>query len=277
MINELSFIGQAENIYDEADNLMSVLFGIIEALDHIYKGITIRIHSNFYACKISENLTVQQWLLNKIKLDPKNNKVKIFLDKTRKGPFIDKEMSKNLGEYNKFFKCFFIQQELNKKRIDISESSLAGFVYFHQSENNNIIKIDKIISLPTQKPNFSSEYIEVIFTTDGKYKSIKIHNLTTISQAQKLRLKYDPSPKHRQQGEIGIKGTLMDLSDIEAQEVLDESYINDWFEGKKYYGYKNGNFYEFQPDNVGGYHGYPVKSDKVPSRVLKKMKLQTID
>ena len=53
VINELSFLGQAENNYDEADNLMTAVFEIIEEFDKIYKGIPVRIHSNFWACQIS--------------------------------------------------------------------------------------------------------------------------------------------------------------------------------------------------------------------------------
>lgn len=41
---------------------------------------------------------------------------------------------------------------------------------------------------------------------------------------------------------------------------------------KKYYGYKDGKVYEFQPDNAGGYHGYPTKGNAVPGKVLQQMR-----
>jgi hypothetical protein len=264
VINELSFLGQAENNYDEADNLMRVVFEIIEALNHIYKGITIRIHSDFYVCKISKNLTVQQWLKNKqnLKLKFNNNNFRLFLEKTGKTPFIDRELKAKLEENNRVFRCSF-------NNTDVSESSLAGIIYFQISENIT----SKIISLQNA-PDFSNESITVEFTIDENSDSITIHNFTDVSQPRNSLPKYEASPRHRQQGERGKKGTLMDLSDIEAQEVLDESYINNWFEGKKFYGYKNGKFYEFQKtDNAGTYHGYPVKRDEVPHEVREEMKL----
>ncbi|MEL0588357.1 MULTISPECIES: hypothetical protein [Planktothrix] len=265
MINELSFLGQAENNYDEADNLMTAVFEIIEEFDKIYKGIPVRIHSNFWACQISPNLTVAEWLRNKQNLERKknkNNQFSLFLQITRKGPFIDRELEDKLKrEEIPFFKCEF-------KEKDVSKSSLAGVVYFQIYDHI----MSKIISLP-KAPAFSKESLKIKFTTDGKYHLIEITNLNYVSQAKKLLPKYIPSPKHRKQGERGVKGTLMDLSDAEAQEVLNESYRNNWLYGKKFYGYKNGKFYEFQPDNVDGYHGYPIERDDVPNPVLKKMKL----
>lgn len=268
VINELSFIGQAENNYHEADNLMTAVFKIIEEFDKIYKGIPVRIHSNFWACQISPNLTVAEWLINKQKLEgkklegKKNNQVSLFLEITRKGPFIDHELEEKLKrEKILFFKCYLGKQ-------NVSESSLAGVVYFQIYDNI----MGNIISLP-KAPDFSKESLEIKFTTDGKYKSIKILNFNDFSQAKKLLPKYEPSSKHSNDGKQGVKESFMDLNPLEAQEVLNESYRNNWFEGKKYYGYKNDHYYTFQSHTVGMYHGYPVDRNEVPSRVLKKMKL----
>ncbi|WP_156090489.1 hypothetical protein [Planktothrix paucivesiculata] len=259
MINELSFIGQAENNYDEADNLMTAVFEIIEEFKKIDKGIPVRIHSNFWTCRISQNLTVREWLQNKQKLEgKKNNQVSLFLEITWKGPFIDHELEDKLKrEEIAFFKCEFHEK-------DVSKSSLAGVIYFQIYDQI----MSKIISLP-KAPAFSKESLKIKFTTDGKYHFIEIPNFNDVSQAKKLLPKYEASQKH----EPGGHGTLMNLSKEDAKEVFNESYRNNWFEGKQYYGYKNGKFYEFQPDNVGGYHGYPVERKEVPSRVLKKMKL----
>ena len=62
----------------------------------------------------------------------------------------------------------------------------------------------------------------------------------------------------------------MDLGDDKAQEVLNSSVKAS---GKKQqYGFNNGKVYEFQPDNVGGYHGYPMIKDKAPTAALKELK-----
>jgi filamentous hemagglutinin len=74
--------------------------------------------------------------------------------------------------------------------------------------------------------------------------------------------KYVPSPKHA----AGGWGTPMDLSDSKAQEVLNNSIQG----GKQLYGISDGKLYEFQPDNVGGWHGYPIPGTEAPPRVLRE-------
>lgn len=84
------------------------------------------------------------------------------------------------------------------------------------------------------------------------------------------RPRYDPSPKHNPgQPSPGRRGTPMDLSDEDAQQVLDDSIPS----GKQRYGYKEGKVYVFQPDGAGGYHGYPQEATQdTPPDVLRKMK-----
>lgn len=60
----------------------------------------------------------------------------------------------------------------------------------------------------------------------------------------------------------------MDLDDASATEVLNNSIQG----GRQRYGYKDGKLYEFQPDNAGGWHGYPIKGNEAPPSVLKEMK-----
>ncbi|MEI2264974.1 hypothetical protein MKZ79_06990 [Erwinia sp. CGal63] len=74
--------------------------------------------------------------------------------------------------------------------------------------------------------------------------------------------KYVPSPKHA----LGGWGTPMDLSDTKAQEVLNDSIQG----GKQRYGMNSGKVYEFQPDNVGGWHGYPIPGTEAPPKILRE-------
>jgi hypothetical protein len=82
---------------------------------------------------------------------------------------------------------------------------------------------------------------------------------------------YDPGPslpggKHGPGG----WGTLMDLDPVTAQQVLQEAISVD---GKKQlYGYYEGKIYEFQPDNAGTYHGYPIPGDQAPTGVLRELR-----
>ncbi|WP_268993461.1 VENN motif pre-toxin domain-containing protein [Rosenbergiella nectarea] len=75
--------------------------------------------------------------------------------------------------------------------------------------------------------------------------------------------KYIPSPKHASGG----WGTKMDLSDTKAQEVIDNSIQG----GKQRYGMSDGKLYEFQPDNAGGWHGYPIPGNEAPPKVLREL------
>ncbi|TWI95978.1 hypothetical protein JN11_04253 [Mucilaginibacter frigoritolerans] len=74
-------------------------------------------------------------------------------------------------------------------------------------------------------------------------------------------LKYSPTAKHQKGG----WGTEMDLNDDLAGKVLNSSILA----GKQRYGFHDGKVYEFQSDNTGGWHGYPVSGTKPPAKVLK--------
>jgi hypothetical protein len=118
-----------------------------------------------------------------------------------------------------------------------------------------------------------SEPIAWISTAGAFYLSgVSIYATTQYMQSKatevgggekKEELKYAPTKKHKEN--VGW-GTEMDLDDKTAQEVLNNSLQG----GKQRYGVHDGKVYEFQPDNTGGWHGYPVKGNKAPSEVLRE-------
>ncbi|GAB4291380.1 MAG: hypothetical protein Fur0025_26530 [Oscillatoriaceae cyanobacterium] len=243
VINELSFIGQANTNY-EADDLMKVLLDVVKELEPIRGDDPIQVHSSFARRKLSVNLMVKDWLYEKLKSASPTDKDRLVSLVTimTKWPFIDKTLDDALA----FWECHFNQQ-------DVSGSSLAGAAYLKAT----------LISLQ-KSPEFADEYILVIFSTDGNnYDNIEILNLTTASKAKKLRPRYVPSPKHAPGG----WGTLMDITDEEAQAILDTGIAS----GKQIYAYYQGKYYEFQDDNAGGFHGYPVDSREVPADVIKRI------
>ncbi|HEY0684626.1 MAG TPA: RHS repeat-associated core domain-containing protein [Steroidobacter sp.] len=75
-------------------------------------------------------------------------------------------------------------------------------------------------------------------------------------------LRYKSSPKH----EEGGWGTKMDLDPQAAQRVLNRSVQG----GKQRYGIHEGKVYEFQPDNAGTWHGYPIRGNEAPTSVLRE-------
>ncbi|MDH2433499.1 S-type pyocin domain-containing protein [Pokkaliibacter sp. MBI-7] len=77
-------------------------------------------------------------------------------------------------------------------------------------------------------------------------------------------LTYSASPKHAKGG----WGTYMDLDDDTAQRVLNESIQG----GKQRYSYYDGKVYEFQPDNTGTWHGYPIPGNEAPASILRSFR-----
>lgn len=245
LINECSFIGQAK--YDEdADNLMNVLLEIIKELEPIRGKEPILTHSCFFGCNISATISVRDWLHKKAKSfigEEQENSRLLFIKLMNNGPFIDKILDEKI----EYYQCKFNNQ-------DVLGSSLAGAAYLKGT----------LISLQNA-PDFLVNSIHVKFSIDSDVsKDVAIPNLTNVTQAKNLRPLYIPSPKHAPGG----WGTLMDLKDEEAQKVLDEGIVS----GRQIYGYFKGKFYEFQSDNVEGFHGYPVSETEVPHKVIKNMK-----
>jgi hypothetical protein len=248
LINELSFIGQAKH-NDDADNIMKTLLEIIKELEPIRGEEKILTHSSFFSCYISTALKVKEWLYAKSKSpigEEQENSRLLFIKLMNNGPFVDEILEESID----YHECKFNNQ-------DVLGSSLAGAAYL----KGTLISLQKA-------PDFVVECVRVNFTTDGKfYEDVEISNLTDVSQANKLRPRYVPTRKH--DASRGGWGTLMDLGDEVAQAVLDKGVVN----GRQIYGYFEGKFYEFQSDNVGGFHGYPVPQNEVPSKVIKKMQI----
>jgi filamentous hemagglutinin len=61
----------------------------------------------------------------------------------------------------------------------------------------------------------------------------------------------------------------MDLDDEIAQSVLSKGMTGP--NRRQVYAFHEGKLYEFQPDNVGGYHGYPIPGTEAPIQVLRHL------
>ncbi len=220
---------------------MRTIMDVIRELEPIRGADPILTHSSFFSRQLSSNYTVHEWA--RAKSAPDRDIRLVFIKLATQGPFIDKILNEELG----YIECFFNQQ-------DVSISSIAGAAHF-----------SGVLASLKDAPEFLAERIQVKFSLDGEtYQDIEITNLTDAGQARKLRRRYVASPKHT----IGGWGTLMDLADEVAQLVLNKGILS----GKQIYGYHNGKFYQFQPDNAGGYHGYPVSSNDIPADVLRQLR-----
>jgi hypothetical protein len=171
LINELSFIGQAKNLY-EADTLMKALTEVIKSIKPILGNDSIYIHELFSNCKITENYTVKDWVYEK-SLSNDHDQVqallliKLFTD----GPFILDILNQELL----YWECEFNGE-------DYCESSLAGAAYLK----------GMLISLQ-QAPDFSSELINLTFKLDeNPPEIIEIYNLINADQVKNLPERYLP-------------------------------------------------------------------------------------
>ena len=264
-INECSFIGQAKNSF-EADELIGHLCDLIKEIEPIIGENPIQTYSNFFNQKLAQNLTVHEWLCQTIKSNDKNKRTvaQFFLRIIKKGQSIDlpDDFKKIIASH----KCY-----LNKQ--DLSTSSLLCVAYLQEKL--------KLISLQ-KAPDFASEYLDVELGIYGQsLELIKIHNLTTVEQAKKIRPIYKFNPKHHHQakGNLQKPRTPMDLTDKEAQKVLDNSIESSSENSNRRYGYhrEKDKYYKFYPDNASNqqgyftYHGFPVEETQVPDPIRNQL------
>lgn len=288
LINELSIIEQFDNRYS-AEAKMDILKEIIlNIFKDFYQDDTqkekyilplinhIKIHSNFSNCKLCSNFTIANWLQEQLKYNQSRQFALTLRSIQRnRDSYIDNILNQNL----QYWECTF-------KNQDYCESSLAGAAF-----------LEGILISLQDVPEFQSEYIEVNFRVDEQPLEKKnIYNLTNVEKAKKLRPRCNFTSKHNPNAlweNSSDKASPMNLIFEEAQKVLDYAVIHNLTDGKQYYGYHEGKFYEFQPGGEGDgsgkydtegyplYHGYEISEIEFrqkASNILRKLKqLQKIE
>jgi hypothetical protein len=237
LLNEQSFIGQAATIYDASDLIRSLL-QTIKALEPLRGNDPVYMHSTLFDRPITQNHNVLEWIRAR-PADARDDRVMLLIF-AKRDHFIDQIMD--------------VQHKCHFNGRDVSSSSIAGAAHFRGT-----------LSSLQHAPEFTDTRITAKFSTDGNvYEDVAVWNLTHPEQVNNLlRRRYFPSPKHAPGG----WGTLMDLTDDVAQSVLDRGVAS----GRQIYNYHAGRFYEFQSDNAGSFHGYPVCNDEVPPNIRKHL------
>jgi len=210
-VNELSFVGQAHDLYHAAE----LLVGLVDTLKVVLSAFridNITGHSKLWEKNITPTHSVNRALYEcSLPLDERT----LLLTILKNGPFVD----------------FLINsQEIDCScrigGIDVSFSGIAGSAHFGGC----------LVSLP-EAQGFSDHSIGVVLCQpDPKQTNIK--NFTSIEQVDPLLRRYIPSEKHQ----LGGWGTLMELDDVIAQQVLDSGVVY----GRKIYGLHSGQ-YEVDP------------------------------
>ena len=269
LINERSFVGQATA--HTATDLMRQLAETIDALRPSLCGDRQLVHSTLAQRRLTATLTLFEWLFNQH--DPRVQSFRVFLIVSlRKGPFVDTllDMVEHLCEYN---------------AEDATGSSIAGAAHLG----------GVLVSL-SGCANYIDAHLTVLYVAhDGSVEQRAIRHFVTPQAARRSRRRYVPNPKHHPTHAHGdatampldtaydpmddakqarLRDFDQDLPDTEAQRLLDCAEPG----GKQFYARsyearrRVETFYEFQDDNAGGFHGYPVPESQVPSEVLRRLR-----
>jgi hypothetical protein len=240
-INELSFSGQAPGMH-HGMLLASGLLDLIVSFKKLPKSKQVFSHSTFYSSLVTQELTILECLRRL----PQSDITGIAYRLIAQGPYIDRILESEVPKHL----CLF-------NGNDVRGSGLAGAAHL----NGCLASLPDTVSL--SGPNISVEFSE-----DGN--ALRAANLSNFIDVEGLTnglwLKYAPIPKHA----AGGWGTLMDLTPNVAEQVLNRGFVGP--NGRQVYCCHQGRLFEFQHDNVGTFHGYPVRGAEVPSRTLREMR-----
>jgi hypothetical protein len=249
LINELSIVGQFSSLY-EATEYLDIIRLILQEIKHL--DLKLLTHQSLADRKLTPNYTVRDWLQYYCSTPHKDIDFLRLIISLFKGSCISTLLDREVKNDLHYWECYF-------NDLDLSYSSLAGAAYF----DGRLISVQR-------SESFDIPILNVRFkqNTDEFYV-FNVPNLYELNHARELRPKYKYHPKHDLIGHWD-NATPMDLNDNEAQEALDQSIPHEGHTQR--YSFYRQNFYIFQNDNAGGYHGYPINENKVPNDILKVLK-----
>ncbi len=250
-INELSFAGQAKTL-EEASVLLHFLTQVASRTKEIRGDNIVQRHSHLLGKKLLKSRSLALLFEDIKKTDNRivKDRIRFFLLEYGKGPFFDKDLSKNFPNHA----CVLIAGQ-----ADVSGSCLAASAL--SPSGGSVLSVKN-------SDDYTVSSISVIFKaeTGDDEKKTYIKNYCNIQSVEKDIWRYESNPKHEPETRK-IKGknwTHMELLPETAQRVL-----NCGIKYKKdVYNNYNGQWYIFRSHHKNYYHGYPVK--KVPKVVTDK-------
>jgi len=241
VVNELSFVEKADCTFYSASALLEPLIKTVLAFRKLPHARRIFTHSTFCSVTLGN-----QWTILKCAYAVRRNENwSLFLQLITKGPYIDDLLGKEAGNHS----CSLAGQ-------DVRSSSLAGAAF-----------LDADVASAAGVAAFAGDTITVNFSRDASPPtSITLVNfIQEAALHQKYVRIYRPSKKHMPGG----AGTLMTLDDQTASQVLNSGVLAP--NRRQVYGIHGDICFEFQREDEGVFHGYPVPGRQVPSETLRAM------
>jgi hypothetical protein len=292
-INELSFVGQARSPY-EADQLLLCLAETLQALeprrkrhnqsttdaDSIYK------HSATGDRQVAPDLLVRDWIF-KERHDEDRERVRRLR--------MAKQFLKTRLTAKPHTDTLLAAIDHECHRVDVIEGtnvsgySVAGAACFSgilisiagaTEYGDGDIHVHYVDVENDPEERVVEHYVTVVevYRRWRRYVPNPKHHPTVAGggiAAMELDREYDPFTDQRQSG---LRDKTKAPQETAAQRLLDGACT---VNGKKQlYAViydrmlKRGVYYEFQPDAMGGYHGYPVPEQQVPPAALRHLRKQ---
>lgn len=288
-INERSFIGQARD--HTLMGLMSTFAETLGVLRQISPDAEIVIHSSLMAQPLSDRLSLQDWLFSQRYRgdeededsqqarppDPEEERLQALIGVIRtsliSGPWIDNDLD------GKGYIC-----TCEAREEDLASSTIDGSA----QRGGLLISFDGCTHYPDGPLTIHYEGHSHIKEPQ------QVAHFVSPTTARKCRRRYVPNPKHHPDKARGdhspmeldrvydrftpqLEQELRDITrdpwDTLVQYLLDiavpegnQLYARVWNDNRKEHIY-----YVFQDDNMNGFHGYPLLTQRVPQEVINEL------
>lgn len=257
LINERSVVGQAENPY-VADLL---LLGVVETLTELEpRRISdsddpsadpdrIFSHSSLFFSNLCPQMTIEHLLFEQRAHDDATLRrlrtARTFLLRNlRSGPYIDTILNGVVHSCEGYE---------DGRPVELANTAIAGAIHF-----------DGVLISFQQCINYPSGDLTIRYLTNERNGEFKIEHYTEVKEVRSRRRRFWPHPKHnRSMPTYGVKDTPMDLTDEEAEELLNRGIPI----GSRIFGcLAKGKIYVFPRHGANEYHGYPVDVRELRTR-----------
>ena len=275
-INERSFNGHVQ-----PHRIEVVMGDFKQALKSLRRSCganaEVVVHSSFSSRPLMHNLTFIGWLDREEKrrnddaADPNSQQYTgLLLQLLGQGPYAEELLAEQPHL------CFFADADHNDTAL--AAAACSGGI---------------VISLGDQETYPDGLLTVQLITETANTETVDVGHFVSLLAARHCRRRYVPNPKHyplRAKGNHtpmpldraydpfddqkaqALRDPNADPYDTTVQELLDNALPVGKQLYARTYQQRTETLYEFQSDNVGGFHGYPVPGTEVPGDVLKRLR-----